>query len=315
MPTDVLIDQKEYKRVLRLMGNRFEILVVHSDEHEAELCIDGAVAEIQRIEALLTTFNEKSQTSEINKNAGVRPVKVDREVFDLVKRSVRISELTQGAFDISYGSVDKKFWNFDVAMKELPDPELARESVKLINYRDIELDEEESMVFLRNKGMRIGFGGIGKGYAAEQAKRLLKQSSVAAGIVNAAGDLAAWGLQPDGRPWSIGIADPRQKHQPFSSIEINDMAVATSGNYEKYAVINGKRYSHTIDPRTGYPISGINSVTVICTNAEIADALATPVMIMGVKAGLYMINQMKGIACIIVDERNNIYTSKNINLR
>lgn len=296
------------------MGNRFEITVVLDDEHEANFFIDKAVDEIRRIEALLTTFNEESQTAAINCNAGIAPVKVDQEVFDLIKRSIRISELTQGAFDITYGSVDKRFWNFDVDMTELPDAETARQSVRLINYRNVILDDDKCTVFLKEKGMRIGFGGIGKGYAAEMAKNLLKQLGIKSGIVNAAGDLTTWGTNAQGERWTVGIADPQHKHQPFSYMDITDMAVATSGNYEKYATINGKRYSHTIDPRSGFPVSGITSVTIICPNAEIADALTTPVMVMGIKAGLHMINQIKGIACIIVDERNDIYASQNIRL-
>ena len=135
------------------------------------------------------------------------------------------------------------------------------------------------------------------------------------GIVNAAGDLTAWGHQPNGKPWTIGIADPDTSRQAFSFLEITNTSVATSGNYEKYVMIDGKKYSHTIDPKTGLPVRGIKSVTIICPNAEIADAMATPVMIMGIKVGLDMINQMKGIAGIIIDDSDNIYTSKNINLK
>jgi thiamine biosynthesis lipoprotein len=185
----------------------------------------------------------------------------------------------------------------------------------LINYRNIILNEKKCTVFLKEKGMRIGFGGIGKGYAAERAKLILQQHAVESGVVNAAGDLVAWGCQPDGRPWTIGIADPDSARHPFSYLDITDVAVATSGNYEKFVMIGGKKYSHTIDPKTGLPVTGIKSVTVICPNAEIADAMATPVMIMGIKVGLDMINQMKGIGCIIMDDNDKIYTSENINLQ
>ena len=160
--------------------------------------------------------------------------------------------------------------------------------VRLINYKNVIVDEKKSTVFLKEKGMRIGFGGIGKGYAAEKAKVVLQQMGIESGIVNAAGDLTAWGFQPNGKPWTIGIADPDTRHHPFSSLNITNMAVATSGNYEKYVVIDGKKYSHTIDPKTGLPVSGIKSVTIIAPNAELADALATPVMVMGIKAGLHL---------------------------
>lgn len=296
------------------MGNRFEISVVSEDETWAEARIDDAVTEIQRIEALFTTFKDSSQTNQINAQAGIGPVKVDREVFDLIQRSLRISELTQGAFDITYGSIDKSLWNFDTHMTALPDRETARRMVRLINYRNVILDENECSVFLKEKGMRIGFGGIGKGYAAEMAKRLLMQKGVTSGIVNASGDLTTWGNQPNGQPWTIGIADPNTKNQPFSYLNISNVAVATSGNYEKFVLINGKKYSHTIDPKTGLPVSGIKSVTIICPNAEITDAMATPVTVMGVHVGLDLVNQMQGMACIIIDDYDRVFTSKNIKI-
>jgi FAD:protein FMN transferase len=303
-----------HKQGLRLMGNHFEISVVSNDKDWANERINEAVAEIQRIEKLLTTYSDTSQTFLINENAGIKPVKIDKEVFDLIARAIRISKLTQGAFDITYGSLDKRFWNFDTNMTELPDPEIAKKSVQLINYQNIILDETDQTVFLKNKGMRIGFGGIGKGYAAEMAKKTMLQNGVKNGIVNASGDLVTWGNQPNGKPWTVGIASPENIKKPFSYMNISNMACATSGDYEKSVVINGKRYAHTIDPKTGFPVAGIKSVTIITTNAEIADALTTPIMVMGVKIGLSLINQMKQIACIIIDEQNKLYTSDNINV-
>lgn len=294
------------------MGNRFVIGVVDQDAAWASQCIDEAVDEIRRIEKLFTTYDETSQTNLINQNAGIAPAKVDREVIELIRRSIRISELTQGAFDITYGSVAKQFWNFDKNMTSLPDPQMRKNLLKLVNYRNIIIDDKNGTVFLKEKGMRIGFGGIGKGYAAERARQLLKAKGVSSGIVNAAGDLTVWGSQPNGKPWTIGIANPDAAHQFISSMNITDTSVATSGNYEKFVIIDGKKYSHTIDPKTGLPVSGIKSVTIICPNAEIADAMATPVMIMGIKAGLDMINQVKGLACIIIDENDQVHTSKNI---
>ena len=303
-----------YRRVLKLMGNRFEISVVSDDPVWANECIEEAVEEIRRIERLLTTFNDGSQTNLINRNAGIAPVQVDKEIFELIRRSKKISGITQGAFDITYGSVDKRLWNFDKNMAALPDPEIAKQLVHLINYKNVILDEENGTVFLKEKGMRIGFGGIGKGYASHCAKAVLQKKGIKSGIVNAAGDLTAWGHQPNGKPWTIGIADPNASREIFSHLDITNTSVATSGNYEKFVVINGKKYSHTIDPKTGLPVTGIKSVTIICPNAEIADAMATPVMIMGIRAGIDMVNQVKGLACIIIDENDRIHTSKNIHL-
>ena len=294
------------------MGNRFEITVVGHDETWANEMIALAVQEIKRIEKLLTTFSDSSETNRVNQAAGLAPVKVSAETFQLIQRSIRISAITQGAFDISYGSVDKSLWNFDAGMTRLPDEKTARRMVRLINYRNIILDEKEGTVYLKEKGMRIGFGGIGKGYAAEMAKQVLKAAGVRSGIVNASGDLTCWGTQPDGQPWTIGIVNPNLKDKIFSYLSVTGMAVATSGNYEKFILINGKKYSHTINPRTGLPVSGIKSVTIITPNAEIADAMATPVTIMGVKAGLDMINQVKDIEAIVIDDNDIIYTSANL---
>jgi FAD:protein FMN transferase len=306
--------QELHKRVVKLMGNRFEISVWAEDIQWGNACIEEAIGEIRRIEKLLTTFDEGSQTNLINRNAGIHPVKVEKEIFDLIERSIRISGLTQGAFDLTYGSIDKRFWNFDLHMTSLPDRESAKSAVALINYKNIILDKEEQTVFLKNKGMRIGFGGIGKGYAAERAKYLLKERGVQSGIVNAAGDLTVWGTRPDDKPYTIGIADPSSSDQPYSCLDINNMSIATSGNYEKYVMIGGIKYSHTIDPQTGFPVSGIKSVTIICPNAEIADAMATPVMVMGIKAGLALINQIRQMECVIIDEGDRIYTTRNIKL-
>ncbi|WP_159476681.1 FAD:protein FMN transferase [Dyadobacter sp. 3J3] len=302
------------KRSLRLMGNRFEISAVSGDELWANQRIDQAVGEIQRIEQLLSTFREDSQTQLINNHAGIRPVAVDYEVYALIERSIRISELTQGAFDITYGSIDKSLWNFDLNMQSLPTAEVAKNMVRLINYKNIVLDAEHFSVFLKEEGMRIGFGGIGKGYAAEMAKKIMQENGVKGGVVNASGDLTAWGKQPDGSEWTIGIADPDSKNKPFSYLKISDMAVATSGNYEKFILIDGKKYSHTINPKTGLPVTGIKSVTIISPNAELSDALATPVTVLGVTVGLDLINQMKNIACIIVDDHNRLFSSKNIKI-
>lgn len=306
--------QQLFKVQTLLMGNQFEISAVATNEDWATVRINAAIAEIKRIEALLTTYKDTSETNLINRNAGIEPVTVSRETFDLIERSIRISNLTQGAFDITYGSIDKSLWNFDTHMQALPDKETAAAMVRLINYRNIVLDSEATTVFLKEEGMRIGFGGIGKGYAAEMAKKVMQEMGVESGVVNASGDLATWGLQPDGNEWTIGIADPNISGKLFSFIKITGLAVATSGNYEKFIVIDGKKYSHTINPRTGLPVAGIKSVTVITKNAEIADAMATPVTIMGVKAGLSLINQIKDIEVIIVDDNDKLYTSNNIHL-
>ncbi len=305
----------EYKQVERLMGNTFEFTVVCDDKTKAFEKIALAIAEIRRIEKLFTTFDENSQTNQINRMAGVGAVKVNREVFELIKRSLKIAAVTDGAFDITYGSIDKRLWNFDNTMTRLPDAATAQSMVRLINYRNVILNEQECTVMLKEKGMRIGFGGIGKGYAADKAKAILVQEGIQSGIVNASGDLITWGRQANQQPWTIGIAHPDNARTAFSWLNISGLAIATSGNYEKYVLINGKKYSHTVNPKTGMPVTGIKSVTIISPYAEIADAMATPVMVMGVQAGLNLINQIDYLGCIIVDDNNNIYSTKNIRIQ
>ena len=251
---ELLSAAAEFKQTVKLMGNRFEITVVADDEQWATQKIVLAIAEIRRIEKLLTTFDESSETNQINQQAGLKPIQVDREVYNLIERPIRISNLTDGAFDLTYGSIDKSLWNFDKTMKNFPDPTVAKLMVRLINFRNIILDAANSTVFLKEKGMRISFEGIGKGYAAQMEKALLKKEGAQAGIVNASGDLTTWGVQANGKPWTIGIANPNNAQLRFSYMNIIDMAVATSGTYEKFVTINGKKYSHTINPATGLPV-------------------------------------------------------------
>ncbi len=297
------------------MGNNFTISVVSDNANFANDNIELAIAEIKRIEKLFTTFSDDSQTNLINENAGIKSVKVVSEVFNLIERSIGISKITQGAFDITFGSIDKSLWNFDKNMTTLPSAQQAAKLVHLINYNNVILNHADQTVFLKEKGMRIGFGGIGKGYAAEMAKTKIIANNVKSGIINASGDLTAWGNQPNGKKWTVGIANPNRPQDAFSYLEISGKAVATSGSYEKFIVIGGKKYSHTINPKTGLPISGIKSVTVISDNAEFADAMATPIAVMGIEAGMFLINQIPDLYCIIIDDYNKVYTSNNINLK
>jgi thiamine biosynthesis lipoprotein len=305
--------QQAFKRTLLLMGSRFEITVVAQDSTVANIYIDDAVAEITRIEKLISSWDLNSQTSTINRNSGVKPVVVDPELFGLIERASKISKLTDGAFDISYASMDD-IWKFDGSMTEMPSEDIIRTSVAKVGFQNIVLDKEKSTVFLRIKGMKIGFGAIGKGYAADKAKSLLIKNGIASGIINASGDMNTWGKQPNGKEWKVAITNPLNKNKVFALLPTTNGAVVTSGNYEKYVNFNGIRYTHIIDPRTGYPSSGIISVTVFAPKAELADALATSVFVMGKEVGLDRINQLPNIECIIIDDKGNITTSKNIKI-
>ncbi|WP_458626786.1 FAD:protein FMN transferase [Winogradskyella sp. PC D3.3] len=305
--------QQPYKRTLKLMGSRFDITVVAKDSIQANKYIDTAVAEISRIETLISSWDENSQTSEINRNAGIKAVKVDTELFKLIERALAISKLTDGAFDISYASMDK-IWKFDGSMTIMPSKEEIAASVEKVGYKNIILDKKNNTIFLKLKGMKIGFGAIGKGYAADKAKALLISKGVTSGIINASGDMNTWGKQTNGENWNVAITNPMDKNKVFALLPITNGAVVTSGNYEKYVNFNGKRYTHIIDPRTGYPSTGIISVTVFAPKAELADALATSVFVMGKETGLDRINQLPKIECIIIDDKGHISKSENIEI-
>lgn len=301
-------------RHLALMGSSFDITVVGQNKQSCNHSIDLAVAEIRRIEKLISSWDRQSETSALNRQAGKAAVEVSPELYTLIERSLSISRITDGAFDISYAAMDK-IWKFDGSVAQMPDPARIQNSVKRVGYQNIKLNKPAQTVFLKHKGMKIGFGAIGKGYAADRAKALLQQHQVQAGIINASGDLTAWGKRPNGKPWKIAITNPLNKHKVFATLPVRNQAIVTSGNYEKYLILNGERYTHIIDPRTGYPSKGLVSVTILAPKAELADALATSVFVMGKEAGIDRINQLPNIECILVDDTGKIWTSQNINLK
>ncbi|AMR31240.1 thiamine biosynthesis protein ApbE [Mucilaginibacter sp. PAMC 26640] len=291
-----------FAREIRLMGNRFEISLLADNIAWADDRIDNAIAEINRVEKLLSTFTDDSTLNEINRNAGIRPVHVDAEIYRLVDRSIQISELTYGTFDITYPAISNA------------DTKAAKRKISLTNYKNVVLNAEKQTVFLKNKGMRIGFGAISRGYAADRAKYILQMNGVNSGVINAGGDLLSWGLQPDNTPWTIGSADPSKAGQPFAGINISNMAFATSFNSEKLTPITSNTVIGKINAENGFPVSKIKSVSMITPGAELADAMASPIIAMGINAGLYLINKLNQMACIIVDDHARIYTSKGINL-
>ncbi len=309
-----LSSQETHTRTLKLMGSKFDITVVADSETIGSRYIDLAVNEIHRIEKLISSWDPYSETSKINLNAGLQPVKVSPELFDLINRALEISKITDGAFDISYASMDN-IWTFDGSMTQMPSKEQIKNSVEKVGFQHILMDKERKTVFLEKKGMKIGFGGIGKGYAADKAKALLMDQGVIAGIINASGDMNTWGKQPNGKEWQVAITNPLNKNKVFALLPIKEGAVVTSGNYEKYVSFNGIRYSHIIDPRSGYPSSGIISATVFAPSAELADALATAIFVMGAEVGLDRINQLPQIECVIIDDKGGIITSNNIKIQ
>lgn len=305
--------QQAFQKTLLLMGSRFGITVVAEDKNQGERYIDIAIAEIQRIEKLISSWDPGSQTAKINRNAGVCAIKVDKELFNLISRSIAISNLTDGAFDISYASMDR-IWKFDGSMTEMPLPEEIQTSVAKVGFENIILDTTHQTILLKKKGMKIGFGAIGKGYAADKAKQLLIQKGVRSGIINASGDISTWGKQPNGSDWTVAITNPLNKNNSFAILPLKKGSVVTSGNYEKYVTFNGVRYAHIINPKTGFPATEIVSVTVFAPSAELADALATSIFVMGIDVGLDRVNQLPDVECIIIDEKGNIHKSQQIKI-
>jgi len=301
------------KRFVKLMGSQFDITVVADTVALANAYINIAIDEIIRIENLISEWNPATQVSMINRNAGIEPVKVDQELFDLTERALNFSRLTNGAFDISAAAAGK-IWKFDGSVTQLPLHETVTDSVKDIDYKNIILDKENQTIFLKNAGMKIGFGSIGKGYAADKTKNLLASKGVIGGIINASGDMNSWGIQPDGQPWTIAITSPLNKEKAFAVFPLYESAVATSGIYEKFLTIDNKRYSHIIDPRTGYPSGGIASVTVFSKSAELANGISTSIVVMGKQAGMDLVNQIPALSAVIIDENGKIMYSDNIQI-
>ena len=295
------------------MGCHYDITVIAQNETEGNKFIDIGAKEVTRIEKLISEWDSTTQISHVNFYAGIKPVKVDKEVFDLIVRSIKISELTDGAFDVTWAGMNH-IWKFDGSMKRLPTKEEVAEAASKVGYKNIILNEKDTTVFLKLKGMRLGFGGIGKGYGADKGAQLLKSMGVPGGIMNASGDITAWGVQPDGKPWMIGIVNPFNKEKVFSWFPYFGKSIGTSGNYENFVEFEGKRYTHIIDPRTGWPVHGISSVTIFGPNAEISTALTKAIFVMGKDVGIDLLRQIKGIDFVVVDEQGKMYESEHVKM-
>ena len=291
-----------------LMGSPFEITVIAPNEDIGYISIQEAVDEIRRIERMISSWDQESETSLINQNAGVQPVRVSKELFYLLERSIQISEMTNGAFDVTYAALDN-VWDFNEHAEKIPSPVKIRRAVTRVGYEKIQLNREEFTVFLPEKGMKIGFGAIGKGYAADRAKELLISKQISSGFINAAGDVTAWGTKVSGEKWLLGVANPLGKNRMFTWVPIIESSASISGKFDKFLTFNGKRYSHLINPRSGYPVTGIIRVIVFGQSAELCDALATAIHVLGKDEGLALINQLGDTEVIIIDNFGELTSS------
>ncbi|RQO32284.1 thiamine biosynthesis protein ApbE [Taibaiella sp. KBW10] len=302
-----------YHKSIASMTSHLDVTIVYEAGKEAvvEQLMEAAYAEANRLINIISAWQEGTELYAVNQQAGIQAVKVCDELFYLIKRSLKISEWTKGLFDITFASIDK-VWFFDKPMNALPTKEAVAASVRHIDYRFIELNEADKTIFIRNKGTKIELGAIGKGFIANKMKSRLQALGIHNGMVNAGGDLTAWGKSESGETWRISIADPEQKRDFIAWLPIQDSGIATSGSYERYALIEGKKYSHIIHPKTGMPVKGLLSVTVISPDIELCDALATALFLLGIEEGLAFINQFNDLQCFIVDEQQVYHYSDNL---
>lgn len=298
-------------RTIPLMGVDFNITVVSADEEIGYINIEEIAEEIRRIESLINPSDENSELAKINRNAGIAPVKVSSELYTLIERAKQVSEITGGAFDIS-SAVLQEVWKFDGSMSYIPSSEEISKLVSLVGNQKIVLDASESTIFLMEKGMKINFDSFGKGYAMDKAKELIASKGVQAGVIDAAGKLITWGTRATGEKWLLGIANPLSADTIFSWMPVEESAAVTSGNLEEFITFKGLKYSSIIDPRTGFPSTGVKSVSVFAKSAELCDALSTAVHVLGIDAGLSLINQLEGTEAIIIDNDNIMHKSKGI---
>jgi thiamine biosynthesis lipoprotein len=269
--------------------------------------MDAAFSELKRLERLLDFYSPTSEISKINKGSGGVPVSVTPTTFTLINTALKVSELTDGAFDITLGVINRRY---DFIKKTHPTPQEIKSLLPLVGYKNIVVNPSLRVVFLKKQGMMIDPGGITKGYAADRAVEVLRAQGIKAALVAVAGDIKAYGLKPDGRAWLVGIRDPRSRdtEQVFATLRLKDMAVSTSGDYERYFIEKGVRYHHILDPKTGMPARGVISVTVVGPEAVYTDSLATACFVKGVKEGMKMVER-NGYMAVVVDSSGAIHYS------
>lgn len=305
---------RTYTRQAHLMGSHFTFTAVSADDSLAWRALRAGLRETQRIDRLCSYWDSTSQVVKVNRQAGIRPVVVDREVYDLIARTLKISALSGGAFDITFASSDKIYQFDKQAHSSLPDSTTVRRSVRRIGWQKVRLDPATHAVFLPEKGMRINLAGILQGYGVRRAAEVMKSMGIAGGLINGSGDVYCWGQQPDGSGWRVAIGDPARPHTVSSWLTVSDMAVVTAGNYEQYFTVGGTYYGHIINPHTGYPATGLRSVTIICPDVELADALDDAVFVLGPVEGLTLINKLKDVQATVITDEGQTLVSKGMQL-
>jgi thiamine biosynthesis lipoprotein len=287
------------------MGTEVSVYFWHEDDETAATITEEVFAEVDRINALMSTYIEASRISDINRNAANEAVVAGDELFELIRRSLDVSEMTDGAFDITYDSVGQ---HYDFREGRRPDAETIEAGRAQIDYRLLELDASSRSVRFLADGVRINLGGIAKGYVVERGVEILRRHSVSNGVVTAGGDSRLLGDRR-GRPWMIGIRDPRVDGEVAISVPLEDEAISTSGDYERFFEEDGVRYHHIIHPASGMPATGVHSASVFGPDAVLTDALSTSVFVLGVDAGLRLIACLPGYESIVIDADGQIFYS------
>jgi FAD:protein FMN transferase len=283
------------------------------DQAAVHAAFDAAIAEIVRIEKLMTTWDPASEVSRINAAAGKEAVQVGDETFDVIKEALHASEISSGCFDITFETLHG-LWKFDQDLDPHP-PTAAdvRTRLKDVGYKHVKLDPTAHTVMIDDPRTHIGLGGIAKGYAVDQAAKVLLDAGLTSFFVQAGGDLYTRGEKPDGKPWQAGIRDPRgAEGDYFALMQVTDHAFSTAGDYERSYIVDGTRYHHIIDPHTGYPATASRSVTIWAPTALQADEIDDAVFILGPEKGLALVESIDGVGAVIVDSKNKVWVSKRL---
>jgi len=295
-----------------MMGTNVTITVVGPTREAGEAAIDAGMAELRRLDAMLSLYQDGSEVAKVNRAAGERPVKVSPEMIEIVERAAEVSRLSDGVFDVTIGPL-VVLWQMRLKEGKVPtDAEIGRVR-KLVDYRNIVVDRKASTLFLRKKGMILDFGGM-KGYLADRVADLIRKRGIRDAVIAVAGDIWVLGRREDGSPWRIGVQHPREKDRTLTVLELRDKYICTSGDYERFVIQGKKRYHHIIDPRTGRPSQGVISVTLIGNRGALIDPLAKVPFILGAEKGLALVEKL-GAEAIIVDDQGKVTTTPGIALR
>jgi FAD:protein FMN transferase len=294
-----------FSRQAAIMGTRIGVEVWHQNKAEAEQAIDDVLTEFRRLDQTLSPYIESSELYLVNRDAASHPVAISKEFFDLLQTSLDYSQLTGGAFDITFASIG---YQYDYRKQIAPSDQAIVEALPLINYQLIELDAEAMTVAFKRQGVHIDLGGIAKGYAVDRGIAILRQRGIENALVSAGGDSRLLG-DHRGRPWRIGIQAPRNRKSMAAVLPLSGTAISTSGDYERYFERDGVRYHHIISPKTGRSAGALRSVTILGPNATRTDALSTSVFVLGLQQGLSLIDQLDDVDAVIIDNQGKMYMS------